>query len=212
MSETIRGSLTVLNTIDVSRRLNQGMSVESIISQRTVVTNDYAWLRLSNATTQDVVLPNAMTLQNGWSIIIDVPATSGAPVNVKTYHTTTPVLRQNVLTDRAYSFTLVDNSSSAGIWKVNFLEEADTLPTSRYVQSFNATTDWGSASGGYYTFTTTAVTHGRGTSPIFSIEESNASDYIKVSVDRALINSSGDLSIRVPDSPDLRFAGRIIFV
>jgi hypothetical protein len=83
-------------------------------------------------------------------------------------------------------------------------------PTTSYVATFNATTDWGSASGGYYTITIAAATHALTNTPsIVQIYELVGSDYDLVNVDRVRIASNGDVSIRVVSSPDLRFAGRI---
>jgi hypothetical protein len=85
-------------------------------------------------------------------------------------------------------------------------------PAERYTQEFDATTDWGAASGGYYTITILATTHGKGINPAVKVRELSGSDYIDVFVDRVLINSSGDVSFRVPNAPDLRFEGIVIII
>jgi len=81
----------------------------------------------------------------------------------------------------------------------------------RYLHNFNNTTDWGTAVGGYYTITVSAVTHGMGTNPVIVIKELTGSDFITVDVDRILVLANGDTSIRVPETPNCRFAGRIVF-
>lgn len=78
-----------------------------------------------------------------------------------------------------------------------------------YEQSFNATTDWGSASGGYYTITITEATHSKGTKPLMLIMEQNGLNFNKIEVDLITITPAGDVSFRVPEVPDLRFAGKI---
>jgi hypothetical protein len=77
--------------------------------------------------------------------------------------------------------------------------------------TFNTTTDWGSASGGYYTQTIAQTLHRRGTNPVVQIFELDGSDYVLTTPDKVWHDStSGDVSFRVPDDPDLRFAGKVI--
>ena len=212
MAEKTFGDINILRTITAGRRVNTGISSVALTAQRDLIEHDFSWLRVTNATTQDVVLPDATTLPNGWKQVIDVGSTSVASVNVKTYHVATPVLLKNILIARTYEFILVDNSASAGVWKINFLEEADLLPAERFSSPFNATTDWGAAAGGYYTITVTAATHARGTQPFVTVQELSGSDYIDVKPDRILILANGNTSIRVPEVPDCRFAGRTLYV
>lgn len=208
----VKGDLSVKRSLTVDRRITDGFSAETIVAIRNITVNDYAWLRITNTTTQDIVLPDATTLLNGWKQVIDVPSTSGASVNVKTYHATTPVLLKNILAGRTYTFILVDNSTSIGVWKIEFIEESEFVPVERFVSTFTATTEWGTASGGFYTITVTEATHGRGVQPLVTIQELSGSDYINVSPHSILILANGNISISVPDSPDLRFAGRMIIV
>jgi hypothetical protein len=85
------------------------------------------------------------------------------------------------------------------------------LGSSVYSAPFNNTTDWGTASGGYYTITKLAAVHLLGTSiNHVSIYELSGTDYILLNVDRVLVNASGDVSISVPDGPDGRFAGKVV--
>lgn len=80
----------------------------------------------------------------------------------------------------------------------------------KYALTFNATTDWGSAVGGYYTITVTAATHGRGTTPAIRVEELSGADYFRTIADQEIVRSTGNVEIKVSDSPDGRFAGRIL--
>ena len=78
-----------------------------------------------------------------------------------------------------------------------------------YVQTFDASSAWGSASGGFYTITITAGTHSKGVNPQVQIFENNSGSFDDVDVDRLRVDSSGNITFRVPDSPDSRFAGKI---
>ncbi len=84
-------------------------------------------------------------------------------------------------------------------------------PAERYVSTFNATTDWGSPSGGSYSITVLQATHTRGTNPNIQVYENNAGIYSLVSVN-VEVNGSGDVTINVNEIPDLRFAGAILII
>ena len=105
---------------------------------------------------------------------------------------------------------MLDAKTTAGEWKVEVISESETTAAERYVYGFTATTEWGTAAGGYYTITVTAATHGIGSNPVISVQELTGSDFIKVEADQLKIFANGNVSIRVPETPDLRFAGRII--
>lgn len=81
----------------------------------------------------------------------------------------------------------------------------------RFTQTVNNNTHWGTASGGLYTIVILASTHGKGLKPTVTMFEQVGSDYEQVTVNYN-INSSGDVSISVPDSPDLRFAGVVVII
>lgn len=102
--------------------------------------------------------------------------------------------------------TIDDDSTVKGALQA--LESAVEVPHA-FVTSFNATLSWGAASGGYHSITLLASVHERGTTPIFQIEEGSAAPFTLVQVDQVTVNSSGDITFRVPSSPDGRFAGRI---
>ena len=85
-------------------------------------------------------------------------------------------------------------------------------PVLKYYATFNATTDWGSASGGYYTITVLAATHAVGVNPIIELFENIAGVFHDVTPDELTVNASGDIAFRVPASPDLRFQGKITVV
>ena len=84
-------------------------------------------------------------------------------------------------------------------------------PAERYVQAFNATTDWGSPSGGNYSITVLAATHAIGINPNVQVYELNAGIYTLVNVSIS-VNASGDVTISTLQSPDLRFQGSILIL
>ena len=193
-----------------ARSFQHGLSEETITTTRNIDIHDYQYLRLSCATNQDTVLPDATTLTAGWNRIIDVPSDSVGSILVKTYHAVTPVLLKTLASGKSIKVTLVNNSTAAGTWKVEVISESETSAAERYVSGFTATTEWGTASAGYYTITVTAATHGIGTNPVVSVQQLTGSDYIVVEADQLKIFSNGDVSIRVPETPNLRFAGRLV--
>jgi hypothetical protein len=87
----------------------------------------------------------------------------------------------------------------------------DSAVDPNYYQIFNATTDWGAPSGGYYTITVLESAHGKGLHPLAEIFELNGSVYERVEVDLLTVDSiTGNISFRVPETPDLRFVGKIV--
>jgi hypothetical protein len=100
-------------------------------------------------------------------------------------------------------------SSESGLEKFN--SASGGLRTQRdYQQAFNVNTDWGTASGGYYTIIVWEATHNQGMTPSVSIYEEDSTDFVEVMVDEVRISSVGDVSFRVPEVPDCRFAGKVV--
>lgn len=205
----VKGDLKVCRSIDAARRVNQGLRALTITGAEQLELHSHYWQQITAAATQDVILPDATALPLGWSVVVEAKTSN---ISVKTYDPTTPVLRKTVTPDRAYEFTLVDNGTDEGTWYVNFLEEADTLATARFTSTFDATTDWGTASGGYFTIAITQATHTRGTSPQVMVYEESGSDFIKVELDELKVLANGDVELRVPESPDCRFAGKVVMI
>jgi len=81
-----------------------------------------------------------------------------------------------------------------------------------YTESFDATTSWGAASGGLYTITVLASAHGKGTSVSNVVSyETVGGDSEKVLPNEVLVdNTTGDVSLTVSETPDGRFAGKLI--
>ncbi len=83
------------------------------------------------------------------------------------------------------------------------------IQSPNYFATFNNTTDWGAASGGEYTITVAAATHGKGANPIVQILELNGSDYDTVVITHK-VTAVGNIVISVDETPDLRFNMKII--
>ena len=81
--------------------------------------------------------------------------------------------------------------------------------TQKYVKTFNATTDWGVAAGGYYTLTVNQATHVNGAYPEVYIQELDGGYYKNVLADIFVDSSNYDVLIKVTETPDGRFAGRL---
>ncbi len=81
--------------------------------------------------------------------------------------------------------------------------------TTKYIQTFNATSDWSLASP-YYVISISASTHGAGTDPIVTMFELVASSYEEVDIDRIQMDSSGNVQLRVTNTA--RFAGKLVII
>lgn len=80
-----------------------------------------------------------------------------------------------------------------------------------FIQTFNSTTDWGSAGGGFYTLTVTAATHGKSVPSMVRVQEDDGTYYNVTDADTIRINkTTGDVNVLVTDTPNGRFAGRIV--
>ena len=85
-------------------------------------------------------------------------------------------------------------------------------PAERYTDTFNATTDWGSPSAGEYTITIPAATHGRGSIPSVMVFELTGGVYEVVGINTLQIDLSGNVSLKVLETPDNRFAGLVLII
>ena len=82
----------------------------------------------------------------------------------------------------------------------------------RYYATF-LVADWTGPSGGFYSIAISGVTQGRGVNPQIQIYEKSGTDYILVDIDQVIVdNATGNITLKVPSSPDLRFDGKIVFI
>jgi hypothetical protein len=79
-----------------------------------------------------------------------------------------------------------------------------------YPKTFNATTDWGSASGGYYTITLASTAHLKGGNPMTKFYKTSGSDFEEVEPNTVTITATGNVVFTVMETPDGRFAGKVL--
>jgi hypothetical protein len=92
----------------------------------------------------------------------------------------------------------------------DYVETGGSGGLPNFEQTFNATTDWGSPSAGYYTITIPAATHLRGANPVIQVFELVGSDYDVIDTTIFIDSLTNAISIKSLQSPDSRFAGKII--
>ncbi len=201
----VKGNIRVLGKGDFGRRANQGLITKSLSASETLTSISHYWQRFTLTGAQDVILPDATSLDNGWEVVIH-NADDSDTLTVKDGSNT---VLQTISAGKAYTFTLVDNTTSAGVWYITVLPQTELLPADRFSISFNATTSWTDA-GTIFTYTVLASTHGKGTTPAYVIQELSGTDYKDVICQDVTVNSSGDITLSVAKTPDCRFAGRII--
>lgn len=68
---------------------------------------------------------------------------------------------------------------------------------------------WGTASGGLYTISISTATHGKGTKPLVQALETTASTFTLIGLAHQ-IDSLGNITLEVSDTPDNRFLGKIL--
>lgn len=209
---TFNGELGV-GTQLYSRSTQTGFSIEALAATRTILaTNDLQRLYLSCSSNKDAILPDAQTLEVGWSKEIECAYDSTGSIILKTYDAVTPAVLKTLAPEIAIKVYLLDNSTAAGVWSVDYIQKTASIIADRYVFGFDATTSWGTASNGYYTIQVTAVTHGMGSNPTSKLQKSVNTSFKDTFSDGGGVttDASGNITFRVPESPNLRFAGRLI--
>jgi hypothetical protein len=83
-------------------------------------------------------------------------------------------------------------------------------PAERYTSTFNNTTDW-TLNSPDYTRTILAATHGRGTSPNVQVFELISGSYEQINVN-VVVNGSGDVTLKVTETPNNRFTGLVLII
>ena len=112
----------------------------------------------------------------------------------------------------------MDGLAAASANVSNFIQvdengDLSTVTTPAYQQAITAAGSWGAASGGEYTITVTAATHKKGTTPsIVQVWEDEGTEHA-LSVARVeIVDASGNVQIKVSETPDGRFDGRIVIL
>ena len=207
MSHTFKTNVVVQGTIR-GQNVAQNVISEALVATKQLTAQSEAWQRVTAAVTQNIVLPDATALLPGLTWIVQVKDVSVASVAVQSYDATTPVTLKTIEAGRAYSFTLVGAGTEAGEWFINYLEEADSLPTSRHVEGF-VIADW-TLVGGLYELDITGATHTRGVSPTCELYE-GMGPYQETDCD-VIVAANGDIKLKVNSVPDARFDGKLVAV
>ena len=79
-----------------------------------------------------------------------------------------------------------------------------------YTKIHGATTDWSGPSGGYYSMYISAAVHLQGLTPEVNCYELVTSNYDHIYPDRITVDALGNVTIYVPDTPDLRYSGKVV--
>lgn len=208
----IKGDIRIGRTGIFDRRADQGLRAASISTEEVLVRHSAAWQALESTSGNDLVTlpaPDTEGLPNGWTVVIE--NTGDTTLNVETSNSGNPVT--TIDASSAKRLTLTDNSDDDGVWFVEDMVDAGSQPATRFTLTHDATTDWGSPADGYYTITTAAGTHGRGTRPMIQFYETIATNEVEVTPDQSrFATSDGMHFFRVPNDPDLRYAGKAIFI
>jgi hypothetical protein len=193
-------------------RANQGFQSQSISTTLALLKQNSYWQDITATGAQDVTLPDATTLPKGWKVVINAEAGGNLTVKDGGAGATLQIILAGS-TLPAYEFTLLDNGTTAGVWFVSSLDNAGVTASTRYVLPHDATTDWGAPSGGYYTIATTEATHGRGVNPMIQFyEDVGAGVLVQTQPDSSTVQTTGNHDFKVPESPDMRYAGKVVFV
>jgi len=203
----VRGDLEVCRTL-TAKRADEALVDETLTGNRQIIRHEAHWALLNGGLVdREVELPDATTLPTGWQQVIQNDGATNV-INVREFNSTsyTGAIQDTLQPGGiACEFTLLDNSTAAGVWYVNCLESPDNLVAVKFCATFT-TGDFPAASGGYSTLTSTEIagfgasTHGRGTSPVYILQEdAGGGDWDRVLGDRERFNSSGDFSLRVAE-------------
>ena len=224
----VKGDLHVRRTGIFDKRADQGLLSASATGGYTVVRHSQHWLRLDGALVDEVVtLPvanGASGLPNGWKVVIEnngatnklsVVDSAAGPLKDLTY---APL---GSTEGAAYEFVLLDNSTPAGVWYIVELGDPGSggLLAQKFVANF-IVADWPVAVSGYQSITKAEVAglgadqgaagHGKGTNPVYIVQEKTGTDHDRTICDRERMAATGDLALRIVDG--VAFDGRVIFV
>ena len=78
-----------------------------------------------------------------------------------------------------------------------------------FSDTFNATSNWGTPVSGVYSIPYPQTLHAKGTTPTIDVYELVSGEYVPVEVPMT-IDLSGNVTLQISETPDLRFAGIII--
>lgn len=106
-------------------------------------------------------------------------------------------------------YTFLYNDGIARVLN-NYGVEDSYVQSTSFSKAFDATTDWGTAAGGYYTLTVLESEHQMGIAPSsVQLFDTTTGNSVDVDADSLSINGTGDIDIVVVEIPDGRFTGKI---
>jgi hypothetical protein len=200
----IKGDITIKRTGIFERRADQGLRAASITTEEELTRHSAYWQSLESTSGNDsVVMPDVSELPDGWQVVLHNTGDTLMIVNSGSDVVTT------IAAGEAKRLTFLNDES----FFVEEMTTAEAAAAQRYTLTHDNTTSWGAPSAGYYAISTSAATHGRGTRPVVQFYETVGGDEIEVTPDQSkFATSDGAHTFRVPQDPDLRYTGKVIFV
>jgi len=204
--------MNLKGVLNVSRRVNTGFLQKTLTEDLAIPELSYDYLSLiADTTDKTITFPDATGLQLGWSIIVH---NNGASNSILVNDNNATLLR-NIKAEvdrndtKMYQFILIDNSTSAGVWKVIELGEI-TVKADRYVKPF-IDTDWtniGTVDFPELELEVLETEHEMGENPIWQVLDNNGN---RIILHNENVTTSGNITFTALRSAT-GFEGKIIIV
>ena len=204
----------VKGDLDVSRavktiRANETMRTLTGTSNVTLVGTDGKIINNASTSAINVVLPaaNVTPIQQGFAYYIINNGTG--TISLQTNGGSS---LDTIATGLSALVICLTTSTAAGTWEVIHLDR-DNSGVTKTTITFTTST-WGSASGGEYTQIITAASHNSGATPEYTVYETVTDGFDKVDGIDSFVSSKsgevGNIHLIINETPDERFAGRIV--
>jgi hypothetical protein len=159
-----------------------------------------------------LVTPSDSPATGRWVPIVPVPPLPAGPEDANKVYSVNVSGDIVLVTNRASTVTTITSSFNGALSAadsnvqnaLNTLDDAAAVS----VNTFGLGA-WAGPSGGLYTLTLPAATHGKGINPMWQIINTDA-DPDQYESPAATINGFGDITWSVAETPDGRFAGRVL--
>lgn len=207
------GSIEVESQVS-SPRQNGNVSLETLLTTKTLRADDAGFHYLIASGAQDIFLPDCTgtgdeELYGSWNIVIYSDEASTADITVKLNGETDEF--QTISPGDMYKFINISKSTVAGSWRVAKLHVPETVPAIRTVMTHNATTDWADGTTSY-DLSYDSATHGLVADDfIIKTMKLSGTNYEAVFpyVD---YTDTDDINVKVSRTPDGRYEGRVIIM
>jgi hypothetical protein len=215
-SVTAPGSLGIGTIKDEGniRIITAGAGLSNVIRVRARITGQQSWVTISDITGNDNQLLDVLGYDQLEVICLVFSALNGIELKVlaSSFNGTSLFLStDDGILDGASTIHFVSSNNTVDISANELTGELDFRVTGSSnppsVTSF-IVGDWVSDSGDY-SITVLESSHIKGINPTVQVFEDNGIEFEEVEV-LIELNNNGDTKILVPQSPDLRFAGKII--